>query len=96
MNDKELYQQKVQAQLDGWKAEVDGLMAKASSVSADVRLGLNKQLRYVEGKIEEGKTKLAEIAVAGEERWDSLKEGAESAWTSLKSATNDAIAKMKG
>ena len=30
MNDKELYQQKKQAQLDQWQAEVDKLKAKAS------------------------------------------------------------------
>ena len=28
MNDKELYQQKMQARLDGWKADVDKLKAK--------------------------------------------------------------------
>ena len=29
MNDKELYQQKMQARLDEWKAEVDKLKAKS-------------------------------------------------------------------
>jgi hypothetical protein len=38
MNEKELYQQKKQAQLDEWKAEVDKLKAKASGASADAQM----------------------------------------------------------
>ena len=95
MNEKELYQQKKQAQLDVWKAEVDKLKAKASGASADAQLELNKQIEVLEGKIEEGKTKLAEIAGASEDAWESIKEGAESAWDSMKSAFCDAAAKFK-
>ena len=95
MNEKELYQQKKQAQLDEWKAEVDKLKAKASGASADAQLELNKQIETLEGKLEEGKTKLAEIAGASEDAWESIKEGVESAWDSMKSAFSDAAAKFK-
>ena len=95
MNDKELYQQKKQAQLDEWKAEVDKLKAKASGASADAQLKLNKQIEALEGKIEEGKIKLAEITDAGEEAWESIKEGVESAWDSIRSAFSEAAAKFK-
>jgi biopolymer transport protein ExbB/TolQ len=73
MNQKELYQQKKQAQLDEWKAEVDKLKAKASGGSADAQLALKKQIKALEGNIEEGKTKLAEIADASEDAWESIK-----------------------
>lgn len=89
MNEKELYQQKKQAQLNEWKAEVDKLKAKASGASADAQLELNKQIEALEGKIEEGKTKLAEIADASEDAWESIKEGVESAWESMKSAFSE-------
>jgi chromosome segregation ATPase len=95
MNEKELYQQKKQAQLDEWKAEVDKLKAKASGASADAQLELKKQIKVLEGKLEEGKTNLAEIADAREDAWESIKEGMESAWDSMKSAFNDAAAKFK-
>ena len=95
MNDKELYQQKKQAQLDEWKAEVDKLKAKASGASADAQLELNKQIKALEGKLEEGKTNLAAIANASEDAWESIKEGMESAWDSIKSAFSDAAAKFK-
>ena len=95
MNEKELYQQKKQAQLDVWKAEVAKLKAKASGASADAQLELNKQIKALEGKIEEGKTKLAEIAKASEDAWESIKDGVESAWDSIKSAFSDAADKFK-
>jgi predicted nucleic acid-binding Zn-ribbon protein len=95
MSEKELYQQKKQAQLDEWKAEVDKLKAKASGASADTQMELNKQIEALEGKIEEGQTKLAEIADASEDAWESIKDGVESAWDSMKSAFSDAAAKFK-
>ena len=95
MSEKKLYQQKKQAQLDEWKAEVDKLKAKASGASADAQLELNKQIEALESKIEGGKTKLAEIANASEDAWESLKGGVESAWDSIKSAFSDAAAKLK-
>jgi len=73
MNEKELYQQKQQAQLDEWKAEAEKLKAKASGASAEAQLALNKQIEALEGRIEEGKGRLAEIAHASEEAWDTMK-----------------------
>ena len=95
MNEKELYQQKKQAQLDEWKAEIDKLKAKASGASADAQIKLNKQIEALEGKIEEGKAKLAEIAEAGEDAWESIKDGVESAWDSMRSAFSEAVEKFK-
>lgn len=96
MTDKELYQQKKQAQLDEWKAEVAKLKAKASGASADAQLEMNKQIKALESQIEENKAKLSELSKAGEDAWESLKEGVESAWDSLKSGVSDAAAKFKG
>ena len=95
MSDKEIYLQKMRAQLDEWKADVDKLKAKASKASADARLEKNRQIEVLESKIEEGKTKLSELSIAGEDAWESLKEGVESAWDSLKSAVSDAAVKFK-
>ena len=96
MTDKELYQQKMQAQLDTWKAEVDKLKARASGLSADAQLEMGKHIDTLEGKIEDGRAKLSELSQAGEEAWGPLKEGVESAWDTLKSAVSDAAAKFRG
>jgi len=95
MNEKELYQQKKQAQLDEWKAEIDKLKARASGASADAQLKLNKEIEALEGKLEGGKTKLAKIADASEDAWESIKDGVESAWDSMKSAFSAAVDKFK-
>ncbi len=95
MNDKELYQQKMRARLDEWNAEVDKLKAKSSGASADVQLDVNRQIKLLERNIDEGKAKLAEITAAGEDAWESIKEGVESAWDALKSGVTDAAAKLK-
>ena len=95
MSKKELYKQKMQAQLEEWEAEVDRFKAKASGASANVQLELTKEINALKGKIEQGKTKLAEIADASEDAWESIKEGVDSAWDSLKAAVSDAKAKFK-
>ena len=95
MMDKELYQRKMQAQLDEWKADVDKLKAKASRASADTQLKMNEQIKALDSKIAEGKAKLSELSRAGEDAWESIREGVESAWDSLKSSVSDAAAKFK-
>lgn len=95
MNEKELYQQKRQAQLDEWRAEVDKLKAKASGASADAQLELNREIEALEGRIEQGRVKIAELAAASDDAWESIKDGVESAWDSMKSAVSDAAAKFK-
>ncbi len=95
MNDKKLYQQKKQAQLDEWKAEIAILKAKASKASAEVQLEMNKKITGLETKITENKAKLSELGRASEEGWDSIKDGIESAWDTMKSAVRDAASKFK-
>jgi chromosome segregation ATPase len=96
VNNKELYQQKVEAQLDEWKAEVDRLRAKAAGASADRQLEMNRQIEDLEGRIEDGQAKLAELADTSEDAWESIKDGFESAWDSLRAAFDDAASKFRG
>jgi len=95
MSDKEQYQQKLQAQLDLWKAEIDTLKAKAAAATADAKIELHKQVELLEVKLEEGKAKLAEFADSGHDAWESLKDSAESLWISIKTAFSEAKDKFK-
>jgi len=95
MKDKELYQQKMQAQLDEWKADVDKLRARASRAGADTQLKMNAQISALDSNIAEGKARLSELSRAGEDAWESIREGVESAWDVLRSAVSDAAAKFK-
>ncbi len=73
MSNRELYLKKMQAQLDEWKAMVAVLKARASGFSADAQLEMKAQINALENKIREGKTKLSELAEAGEDSWGSVK-----------------------
>ena len=95
MSDNALYQQKIQAQLDEWKADADKLRAKASGASADAKLHLDQQVKNLEFKVAAGQAKLAEVTNASEEAWDSLKGGVESAWESFQSKVKEAAGKFQ-
>lgn len=95
MNDKELYQQKKEAQLDEWKAQIDMLKARILMARADTQIEMNKQVKALESKIDEGKSKLSELAKAADDAYESMKTGVESAWDSLKTAFSDATSKFK-
>ncbi len=95
MNDKKLYKQKIQAQLDEWKADIAKLKAKASGAEADAQLEMNKKVEALDRKLKNAQIKLSELTGASEDAWDSVRKGAESALDSLKTAVNDAASKFK-
>jgi uncharacterized coiled-coil DUF342 family protein len=95
MNEKELYKQKFQAQLDEWKADIAKLKAKAVGAKADAQIEMNKHVKELDRKIQEANTKLSELASASEDAWDTAKKGVESSWGSLKAAFRDAASKFK-
>ena len=95
MNEKELYRQKYQAQLDEWKAEVAKLRARAAGAKADAQIEMNKHVRELDQRMHEAGAKLAELAAASEEGWDSVRKNAEKTWDALKAGVGAAAAKFK-
>ncbi len=95
MNDKQLYQQKKEAEIAIWKSEILKFKAKASMASADAQIEMNKHIDALEKKIDEGKTKLSELMEATDDMYESMKTHVESAWDSVKTAFNDAAEKIK-
>ena len=95
MNDKELYRQKYQAQLDEWKADVAKLRARAAGAKADAQIEMNKHVRELDQRLHEAGAKLAELAAASEEGWDSVRKNAEKTWDALKAGVGAAAAKFK-
>ncbi|TVS12648.1 MAG: coiled coil domain-containing protein [Planctomycetaceae bacterium] len=95
MDEKKLYEQKLQAQLDEWKAEIDKLKAKADGASADAKMEFSQQIQDLELKLEDGSNRLSELSKASGEAWETLREGVESAWNSLSNAMAEAAGKFK-
>jgi uncharacterized protein YfiM (DUF2279 family) len=95
MNEKELYRQKHQAQLDEWKAEVARLRARAARAKADAQIEMNKHVKELDHRMHEAGAKLAELAAAGEEAWDTARKNVETTWDALKAGVTAAAAKFK-
>ncbi len=95
MNDKALYQQKKEAQLNEWKADIEKLKAKTSIASADAQIEMNQQIHALEQKIDEGKVKLSDLIKAADDGYESMKTSVESTWDSLKVSFGEMASKIK-
>ena len=95
MNMKESYQQKLQAELDEWSAEINKLKAKADKAEADIKLKYYEQIEELREKQEAANGKLTELMAASDDAWEDLKAGAESAWLSLGDAVKKATSRFK-
>ncbi len=90
MSNKQAYQQKVQAQLDEWSAEIDKLRAKADKADADAQIALNREIDDLRDKKNQAREKLDELSEASEGAWEDLKTGIESASNQLGQALRSA------
>ncbi|MFO7545225.1 MAG: hypothetical protein R6W77_06980 [Trueperaceae bacterium] len=94
MREKELYQQKMEAKLQEWKAEAEKLRAKAAGADADAKLEANRKAEELDRKIATGNERLAEIREAGEDTWDSVKARVDKAWDTLTSEVRELAGKI--
>ncbi len=96
MTDKrKAYEEKLDAQLKEWNAEIDLLKAKAENAKADRKIEYATKIDTLQHKRDIAKTKLHELKNAGDEAWEDIKTGAEKAWAEVKTAFHDAAAKFK-
>lgn len=95
MSMKDAYEQKLQAQLDEWGAEIDKLKAKADNAEADAQLEYYKQIEELRSMQETATNKLAELKDAGDDAWEDLKAGIDSAWDSLGNSLKSAASRFK-
>lgn len=95
MSTKEAYKQKINAELGLAQAKLVEFKAEAKNSAADVRVKYNEHLDELQRMVDTTKEKLKELDSAGEDAWEHLKEGIESAWNSLGTALNDTTTKFK-
>jgi hypothetical protein len=94
MENKEVYRQKIEAQLNVWKAELEVLKAKAKLAEADAKIEIQDQVKKLEAKLGEANVKINQLADSTEEAWDVVKDGAETMWANLKQTFNEAKSKF--
>lgn len=95
MSTKEAYKQKINAELGLAQAKLVEFKAEAKNSAADVRVKYNEHLDDLQRMVDTTKEKLKELDAAGEDAWEHLKEGIESAWNSLGTALSDTADKFK-
>ncbi len=58
---KESYQQKIQEQLDEWRADIDRLKERAKDATAGTKQKYQENIDRLELKMDEGKAKLKDL-----------------------------------
>jgi hypothetical protein len=95
MGTKEVFKQKVEAEVELAQAKLAELKAQAKISAADARIKYMVHIEELEKKMEATKARLKELGEASEESWERVKEGAENSWKTLSLAVRDAVAKFK-
>ena len=95
MSLKEAYKQKAETELDLAQAKLAEFQAKTKDATAEVRLSYAKQMDNLEHGVNAVQAKLKELGAAGEDAWEHLKDGLESALRSLSTAIQDLANKFK-
>lgn len=94
MINKDAYQQKLQAQLNEWKAHADLLKAKAEGASADLQIELNKQIEQLKGLQGEAQAKFDELRSATGDKLTALLSEGEDKLNELKSKVDGLVSNL--
>jgi len=86
MNKRDLYVEKLKAQLDEWNAEVTKWEAKTRGAQADMRIEYEKQLETFRGRRDKGLEQMKKVQAASGEAWVDLVRGADEAWAKMREA----------
>jgi hypothetical protein len=94
-NKRKAYEEKFDAQLKEWSAEIALLNAKADKAKAEAKIEYYKTIETLQGKQEAARTKLRELRGAGDDAWEDLKSGAENVWAEVKAAFQSGTSRFK-
>jgi multidrug resistance efflux pump len=92
---RKAYEEKLDAQLEEWNAQIALLKARADKAKAEAKIEYYNTIESLQNKKDEAGAKLDVLKTAGDEAWEDLKIGAEKPWNEVKTAFHDAISKFK-
>ena len=96
MKDKrKAYEEKIDAQLEEWNAQIAMLKAKADKAKSEAKIEYYKTIEALQRGQDEARTKLDALKTVGDEAWETLKTDAEKAWNEVKAVFNTASSKFK-
>jgi hypothetical protein len=88
MDEKLVYLEKVQAQLNEWVAKIDALIGKADKATAGKRAEYQKQIRVLQEKKKIAEERLQILKTAGADAWRDAKEAMEKISGDIRAALN--------
>lgn len=91
MSTREDYVQKTHALLDELNDEIDALTERAENAGADVR----DEIAELRARQDEARTRLASLRHAGEEAWQDLRAGVETAKDAIGEAIESARTRFR-
>lgn len=95
MSTQQDFQEKIEAEVELALAKLADLKARARTSAADARIKYGKQIDTLEQEVVAIRSKVNEMAAAGEDSWEQLKYGVEHGWSALSTAIQDAVIKYK-
>jgi len=86
MSKRELYIEKLKAQLDEWNAEVAKWEAKTRGAQAGMRIEYEKQLESFRHQRDQGLEQMRKVQASTGDAWIDLVRGADEAWAKMREA----------
>lgn len=92
---KDVYWEKMEAQLKDWKAKIEMLEDKAAKATGETKNELMRAIVELRQKKELVKEKWEKMQKEGSAAWDTMKEGLEKAVSELKNAFDKVTARFR-
>ncbi len=73
MADRTAYEQKIDAQMNEWRAKLDELKAKAEKSEADTKIKYQKEAKDVSSRLEALKLEVDKMKNSSQDKWEELK-----------------------
>ncbi len=95
MDKREAYREKLEGQLKELKTKIDRLESRVSTLSAEAKAELLREVRDLRGRKMVVREKWNELQKSGGEAWEAMREGVEKAVADLKDALEKVLARFR-
>ena len=95
MEQKDVYEEKVAAQLAEWQARIDELRAKARRQEAEAKEQYSSEIEKLEARRDAAMNQFEELRKAGEGAWTDLKTGLDRAVSDLSQTFDNIVSRFK-
>ena len=93
LENRKIYESRLDAQLAQWKAEIDVLKAKARRTEVDAKVQYDQSIDAMQRKHDDASKHLHSLKAASDEAWEDMKASTERVWTEFKALFHDSAAK---